>query len=222
MSVPKTLLTDEQAIQMVMDASQNPLWGESLNLSTHSKLMRTLQHVHFTFRKKLSHTADSQDQRHRMTPGSRPIISAHITEIPDYITPSIIKAESTLEKFYDETMKKCWEGIQALLKLGIKEEYVEYLLPNAVSIRFTESADLLNLHHKMKMRLCYNAQEEIWRAAVEEADQIQEKLPLIGKYLQPPCVHRQRARKRPFCPEGSRYCGVPVWKLERKEYKRLI
>ncbi len=37
--------------------------------------MRTLDHAHYTFRKKLSHSADSQDQRHRMVPGSRPLLS---------------------------------------------------------------------------------------------------------------------------------------------------
>ena len=56
-------------------------------------------------------------------------------------------------------------------------DFAEYLLPNSVSVRFTESADLLNLWHKHAMRLCYNAQEEIWQASVEEAE-----LPVVADY----------------------------------------
>jgi hypothetical protein len=48
--------------------------------------------MHFTFAKKISHTADSQDQRHRMTPASRPILSGHfVPDQPDYITPILIR-----------------------------------------------------------------------------------------------------------------------------------
>ena len=62
----------------------------------------------------------------------------------------------------------------------MSDEFAAYLLPNAVAIRFTESADLLNLHHKCAMRLCYIAQEEIWRASLDEALQIREVIPRIG------------------------------------------
>ena len=54
---------------------KNPYRLETLNVSAHAPLMRTLAHAHYTFRKKLSHTADSQDQRHRTVPGSRPLLS---------------------------------------------------------------------------------------------------------------------------------------------------
>jgi thymidylate synthase ThyX len=97
-----------------------------------------------------------------------------------------------------------------------------YLLPNAVSVRFTESADLLNLHHKHAMRLCYNAQEEIWRASLDEAQQIREINPTIGQFLLPPCTLRDLAHARPVCPEGERYCGVKVWRLKLSQYERVI
>jgi thymidylate synthase ThyX len=109
-----------------------------------------------------------------------------------------------------------------LRELGVAEEFAAYLLPNAVAVRFTESSDLLNLHHKLKSRLCYNAQEEIWRASLDEARQISAVEPAIGRYLLPPCGLRQMTETRPLCPEGERYCGVPVWKLELDEYARVI
>jgi hypothetical protein len=74
-------LSDDDAIDRVFNPARNRYLGESLNLSAHSKLGRTMAHMHFTFAKKISHTADSQDQRHRMTPGSRPVLSGHF--VPD-------------------------------------------------------------------------------------------------------------------------------------------
>ena len=73
-----------------------------------------------------------------------------------------------------------------------------------------------------RMRLCYNAQEEIWRASVDEALQVREVHPRIGAHLLPPCTQRLHAGSRPVCPEGGRYCGVPVWKLDVREYERLL
>jgi thymidylate synthase ThyX len=215
-------LNDEDAIDLVLNPAKNHLLGESLNLTTMSKLTRCLFHPNYTFRKKLSHTADSQDQRHRMTPASRPILSAHLSEQPDYIMPELVKMDEKILRYYQETMDKTWDGINRLRKLGVSDEFAMYLLPNAVSIRFTESADLLNLHHKHVMRLCYNAQDEIWRASLEEAIQISEINPKIGKYLRPPCNQRNWASVKPICPEGERYCGVRVWALEPGEYSRTI
>lgn len=215
-------LGDEEAIARVLDPSVNTLLGNSLNLSTHSKLMRAMVHAGYTFRKKLSHAADSQDQRHRMTPGSRPCLRAHLSDVPDVIEPPLLLQEDSIRRRYAESVARTWEGIARLRRLGVPQEFTAYLLPNAVAIRFTESADLLNLRHKMAMRLCYNAQEEIWRASVEEAAQIREVNPRIGKYLLPPCSLRFLSAERPICPEGNRFCGVPVWRLDLHEYRRLL
>ena len=216
------ILSDAEAIDLVLNPAQNKILGESLVLTTHSKIARALYHPSYTFRKKLSHTADSQDQRHRMTPGSRPVLHAHFIDEPDYITPELVKLDPEAQRCYDETMERVWEGITKILRLGVKPEYAMYLLPNAVSVRFTESADLLNLHHKHKMRLCYNAQEEIWRASLDEAMQVRAVNPLIGRYLLPPCTIRDMAGVRPICPEGVRFCGEIVWKMNISEYERVI
>lgn len=218
----KDMLSDNEAIRLVLDPSKNTLFGESLNLTTLSKLSRTLFHPHYTFRKKLSHAADSQDQRHRMTPASRPLMAAHATDEPDYITPILVEQDRGVKKYYDEVMAKTWETMGRLRKLGAPEEFVMYLLPNAVSVRFTESSDLLNLHHKMSMRLCYLAQEEIWRASVDETEQILAVNPQIGQFLLPPCGIRQLADIRPYCPEGARFCGERVWTMQIKDYQRSI
>ena len=77
-------------------------------------------------------------------------------------------------------------------------------------------------HHKWTTRLCYNAQEEIWRASVEEVQAVRAVHPTLAQYLLPPCGLRRDAGVRPLCPEGARYCGVPVWKQDLDDYKRLI
>jgi thymidylate synthase ThyX len=123
---------------------------------------------------------------------------------------------------YRDAMERSWEGARRLRALGVSEEYAQYLLPNALAIRFTQSGDLLNLRHKFAMRLCYNAQEEIWLASKQEVEQILEVNPRIGRHLLPPCTLRQRASRSPLCPEGERYCGEPVWRYPLKDYRRNI
>jgi thymidylate synthase ThyX len=216
------MLSDDDAIETVLNPAKNPVLGENLSVTTHAKLARAMHHPHYTFRRKLSHAADSQDQRHRMTPASRPILAAQLSDEPDYIMPMLVPDSDAAQALYIEVMERSWEAIARLKSLGVPTEFAHYLLPNAVSVRYSESSDLLNLHHKLKMRLCYNAQEEIWRASVDEARQIREVHPRIGRWLFPPCTIRDYAGMRPVCPEGERFCGEKVWQIDLSEYRRVI
>jgi len=222
LGLPRAALSDDDAIRLVLDPARNRSLGETLTLTTHGKLSRALFHPSYTFRKKLSHTADSQDQRHRMTPASRPALPAYLSEEPDYIVPMLVPDVPEADALYRATMEETWTAIGELRARGVPDEFAAYLLPNAVAIRFTESADLLNLHHKFAMRLCYNAQEEIWRASLDEALQIREANPRIGPWLLPPCTLRHHAGVRPVCPEGDRFCGVVVWKMNQDAYVRTL
>lgn len=222
LGLPRAAMSDEEAIRTALDPSRNDYFGEAMTLTTLSKVSRALVHASYTFKKRLSHTADSQDQRHRMTPGSRPILAAHLTGEPDYVTPALLAYSAPAKAVYDEAMARTWDAIQRLRALGVADEWAAYLLPNAVTVRFTESADLMHLHHKLKSRLCYNAQEEIWRASLDEVRQIRDVNPTIARYLLPPCGLRLMSQTRPICPEGDRYCGVPVWKLSIDQYARVI
>jgi len=222
LGIPRSEMGDDEAIAWVMDPAKNAYLGEALNLDTLSKLSRAMHHAHYTFRKRLSHTADSQNQRHRLTPASRPILACHLTGEPDFATPGLILRDPVIRQRYEEVMEISWEAIRKLRDLGTPSEFALYLLPNAANVRFTESADLLNLRHKHTMRLCYNAQEEIWQASWEEALQIREANPRIGAYLLPPCTLRYQAGATPYCPEGKRYCGEPVWRLPVEQYVRAI
>ncbi len=222
LGVPRAAMGDDDAIRLALDPERNRLLGESLNLKGHTKLGRCLAHASYTFRKKLSHTADSQDQRHRTTPASRPLLSRQVTDEPDTILPRLIAADAGARREFDETAARTWEAIRDVIRCGAETAHAHYLLPNAVAVRFTESGDLQSLHHKYAMRLCYNAQEEIWQASVDEVEEIRAVHPRIGRYLLPPCGLRDRGGLRPICPEGPRYCGVKVWRLDLSEYERLL
>jgi thymidylate synthase ThyX len=216
-------LPDAAAIDRVLDPSQNRYLGGALNLTTLSKLTRALHHAHYSFRKKLSHTADSQDQRHRMAPASRPMLSAQYAGgEPDVIVPDLVRANAEALDLYMAVCRETWKAIDDLLADGVSAESALYLLPNAFPIRFEESGDLLNLHHKWHTRLCYTAQEEIWRCSLEEVQQVREVHPRIGNHIGPPCHLRQTAGVKPLCPEGTRYCGVPVWRVPLDEMKRTL
>jgi thymidylate synthase ThyX len=220
--VTRERLGDEEAVRLALDPASNRLLGEALNLTTLSKLGRCLHHAHFTFAKKLSHAADSQDQRHRMTPAARPLLLSVVDGEPDVVVPRLVQhAGGEAERVFRAAVEHAWEGAAAVAASAGREAAL-YLLPNAMAIRFVESSDLLNLHHKHKMRLCYNAQEEIWQASLDEATQIAEREPAIGRWLLPPCAVRHAAGRTPYCPEGDRFCGIPVWRLQPSQYRRVI
>ena len=90
-------------------------------------------------------------------------------------------------------------------------EFALYVLPNAKVIRFVESGPLIALLHKWTMRTCFNAQEEIYEASMEEVAQVRAVHPRLARFIGPPCVVRN-GLVSPRCTEGSKFCGVPVWR----------
>lgn len=204
-------LPDRAALAALLDPSINRHRLETLNVSGHSPLMHALEHAHYTFRKKLSHTADSQDQRHRMVPGSRPLLSRHDTSEPDVIVPELIEACAPARRRFDETMQMLWDAKNGLVRAGVEIELAQYLLPNARAIRFQESGTLLHLIHKWTTRTCLNAQLEIYEASMDELEQVRQVHPELVEHVGPPCVVRD-GLVRPRCTEGTHFCGVPVWR----------
>ena len=213
-------MTDDEALDRVLNPAQNRYRLDVLNVSYHSPLMRALHHATYVFEKRLSHTADSQDQRHRMVPASRPLMTFADTSRPDYITPRLIAANPRARAVYDRSMHEAWEAKNRLLELGVPLEFALYVLPNAKTLRFIESGSLLALLHKWTLRTCFNAQEEIYLASMDEIAQVRAVHPRIGKYIGPPCVIRNGLIS-PRCTEGSHFCGVPVWRDFPAAVRRL-
>ena len=64
--------------------------------------------------------------------------------------------------------------------------------PNAKALRLVESGSFIALQHKWTLRTCFNAQEEIYLASMDEISQVQAIHPQLGRYLGPPCVLRNK------------------------------
>jgi thymidylate synthase ThyX len=201
---------DEEALDRLLNPARNAYRLETLDVGVHAPIMRALQHANFTFAKKISHTADSQDQRHRMVPGSRPLLVLTDTRAPDYLMPALIAGNERAREVYERAMADAWAAKNELLDRGVPREVALYLLPNAKAIRLFESGSLLHLLHKWTMRTCFNAQEEIYQASMEEVEQVRTRFPALGRYIGPPCYIRAGIAS-PICTEGSHFCGVKVW-----------
>ncbi len=199
-----------EAIDRMLNPARNPYRREALNIGVHAPILRALQHANFTFAKKISHTADSQDQRHRMVPGSRPLLTLADTREADYLTPALIRENPRANEIYQQAMEDSWAAKNELLDRGVPHEFALYLLPNAKSIRLVETGSLLHLLHKWTMRTCFNAQEEIYQASIEEVEQVRKVFPEVSRYIGPPCYLRAGI-STPICTEGSHFCGVKVW-----------
>jgi thymidylate synthase ThyX len=204
-------LDPAEALALVLDPARNRYLLDTLNVSTHSPLMRTLAHAHYTFRKKLSHTADSQDQRHRTVPGSRPLLSRTVPLEVDVVEPELVADDPGCHALFREAVEAAFDARARLLALGAAPEIALYALPNALAVRFDESGTLLDLIHKWHMRTCLNAQREIYEASMDELRQVRAVHPELVRHVGPPCFVRD-GRVRPRCTEGTHFCGVPAWR----------
>ena len=202
--------SDAEAIDRLLNPARNLYRLETLNVGVHAPMMRALQHANYTFAKKISHTADSQDQRHRMVAGSRPLLTLADTREPDYLTPMLLESNPRAKEVYERAMHDAWNAKNELIDRGVPAEIALYVLPNAKAIRLSESGSLLHLLHKWTMRTCFNAQEEIYRASLDEVAQLREVHPQFARYVGPPC-HLRAGITTPICTEGSHFCGVKVW-----------
>ena len=109
---------------------------------------------------------------------------------------------------------------QSPADVAAKADRVLTALPNAKALRLIESGSFLALQHKWTLRTCFNAQEEIYLASMDEIAQVQAVHPQLGRFLGPPCVLRNRIVS-PRCTEGTHFCGVPVWLSYPKAERRL-
>lgn len=222
LSRPSSALSDQQALDNLLNPAKNPLLADIMESGMLDPLTSCLRQINFTFETKLSHTADSQRQRHRRTPGATPTLESVYSNLKngqlDYITPMIIRQHSQLKNLYDQIMNNIYQNVQSALDAGIPGQHALTLLPNAQTYRVTESGDAFDWFHRFKQRLCYNAQEEIFFISVDQARQILKVLPEAAGILQAPCGIRPIAGIHPRCPEGSRWCGAPVYRYRLDQY----
>src|SRR5690606_16000122 len=132
-----------EALGRVLDPAQNSYLGHSLFLAMNSKLMQTMNHVNFTFQKRISAAEEAQNQRHRGTTSSSPILSAHLRRDPDVIVPYDVQRVEAAHAEYMATVQALWDAKNQLLDDGVAPEKVLYLLPNSHRVRFYETGTLM-------------------------------------------------------------------------------
>lgn len=168
---------------------------------------------------RLSLAADAQNQRHRRSVAVRPPLDEIYT--PSYYTPPIIAQHPEIADFYHESCQEAYRFFEQQVEtLGFGEAV--YALPNAHEIEILERNDFAAFHHKAQMRLCYNAQQEIYDIVYEQVQQLRDHHVANAQTFLPPCSVRQELGIHPICPEGDRFCGVKVWKLPFDAFKREI
>jgi thymidylate synthase ThyX len=142
------------------------------------------------------------------------------TRRPDYVLPPLVAANPRAREIYEEAMERAWTAKERLREMDVPLESALYVLPNAKALRFHETGSLLYLGHKWVMRTCFNAQEEIYRASMDELEQLRSVHPRLARHMGPPCVLRA-GRITPTCTEGEHFCGVPVWRSFPNVERRL-
>jgi len=165
---------------------------------------------------KLSLSADAQNQRHRRSPAVRPKLESIYKR--DFYMPKICESVKELYLRAIEYSYDFFENQKELLGFG----EAAYALLNAHNIEIIEHNDFQEFAHKVQMRLCYNAQEEIFDIVYAQVQELKKAgVKAADKFL-PPCTLRFEEGIKPVCPEGERFCGIKVWKMEFEEYERLI
>jgi thymidylate synthase ThyX len=155
-----------------------------------------------------------------MVPASRPLMTFADTSAPDVVTPRLVRQNGRALEVYRKAMAEAWAAKNRLLELGVPLEHALYVLPNAKALRLVESGSFLALQHKWTLRTCFNAQEEIYLASMDEVAQVRDVHPRLARYLGPPCVLRNKVVS-PRCTEGTHFCGVPVWNSFPDAVRRL-
>jgi flavin-dependent thymidylate synthase len=189
----------------------NKNYAQSININ--SLFYPTESMNSFLVRARLSLSADAQNQRHRSSIGLRKNLFSYYHENKKNIyTPNIIKENKEILKLYNESISMLLNYIE---ENKLKNKDIGYFLPNSFLIEIIEKNDIVNFNHKAKLRTCLNAQEEIRFLTEEIIEEIKKEAPDLAYYFVPPCVSRFRQQIKPYCSEGSRFCGKKVWKYEK-------
>jgi thymidylate synthase ThyX len=224
-------LNDLQILDLLIDPAANKYLADTYMAGMHDPITASLRQVGFSFVTELSLTAEAQRQRQRTTPASVPPMVNLLAGPAEFIAPMIVRQTPELLEIYEAIMGQVYANIQAVLALGTPPEIAALLLPNSHKVRIVESGNLFDFLHRLKQRLCYLAQEEFCFISIEQASQMIDAVPRLAKLLMAPCGIRHRAAQNPnntdvtpYCPEGSKFCGVAVWNKTLEQYAagRLI
>jgi len=115
-----------------------------------------------TFAKRISHSADSQDQRtawcRRRGPSCAVGLPSSPIREPRLWRPMPRRASSTTPRW-----RRAWDAKNRLLELGCRWNSRSTSCPTPKVVRFLESGAAYRARHKWTMRTCFNAQRRSTR-----------------------------------------------------------
>ena len=218
LGVPKEQMSDKDALSRLMDPTKNKLLADVFDSGINDPLTQCLRLINFNNAVRLSHAGDSQRQRHRTIPGVTPPMESIFDGEVDCFQPMVVRENQQLLDFFIETVVMEIENVNKCLEAGIPRRDAISLIPNSHNIRLIETGDGLDYLHRRKLRLCNNAQEEIFFMDLEQTQQTLVVFPEMVNMLMAPCALRKKIGKTPYCPEGERFCGQAMWNVEINDY----
>jgi len=135
-----------------------------------------------------------------------------LEEVSVYAPESISKADDPIKELFEETIRNSWEAYKKLIELGVNPEDARYVLPQATTTNIIVTMNARELLHFFSLRLCYRAQAEIRRLAIEMLKEVYKVAPRIFKHAGPRC------KVLGYCPEEFKDC--PLYKIFGKERDR--
>jgi len=139
---------------------------------------------------KLSLSADAQNQRHRRSPAIRPKLEDIYKR--DFYMPKVI--EKFAKDLYLKAIEYSYDFFEKQKEiLGFSE--AAYALLNAHNIEIIEHDDFNAFAHKAQMRLCYNAQEEIFDITYKQVKKLRKAGVRVAENFLPPCMYYKISSK---------------------------
>ena len=159
-----------------------------------------LEHASFTFGVEgISRTLTHQLVRHRIASYSQQS-QRYVNEKEfAYVIPPKIKADSEMNKKFEEFMETSRE-LYAKLSESVPKEDARFVLPNAAETRIIITMNTRSLYNFFEHRLCTRAQWEIRAMATEMLKEVTKVAPLLFSHIGPKCDSLG------YCPE-KKSCG---------------
>ena len=171
-------------------------------IQKHSNHQSPLEHMNITVRiSDMSRAASHQWVRHRLCAHSQQ--SQRYTTMASedtYFAPGDILNNDEAYKVYTKTIDSIEKAALELQRLGIKNEDIRYLYPNAFTTQIVTTMNLRNWLHLFEERCCTHAQEEIRYIAYKIKHLLNQKIPFLISGAGPKCL------KLKYCPE-HKSCG---------------
>ena len=186
-------LDDDEAIDRVMNPARNRYRVDMLNVSYHSPMMRALHHAVLRVREAA--------EPHGRFAGSAPPHGAGVAAADDLCRHHGARVRHAAA---DPAESRGAGGLRAGDAGGVDGEEPaaarsacrsssrSTCCPTPRRCGWSNRASFIALQHKWTLRTCFNAQEEIYLASMDEIAQVRDVHPRLARFLGPPCVLRNK------------------------------